>query len=393
MGHAKFAPSSAYRWLKCPGSVNMELMVPERETNGAAKIGTLIHTLAEEFLSIGVSTLDDELFSETVGAYDHGLELDELEQFKNYIQIYIYNINDIIKSNDPTEVLFEKKVSVLQGECYGTADALLYNNHKVIVADLKTGRGLISPENNPQLLCYLLGATNYLILDKGFTFEQLADFKFEAVIIQPFDPDIVKTYIYSFSDIETFKNRLINAYRTAYNHERVTLNSRIYEKHLIDIHFKEEEGLSAGSHCKWCPALGICKKARDAAIPARIQKSISDLPLAETLSPDQLRQILEKKNDIEKFLDSIQERVITLLSCGEDVDGFELGHKRTLKRWKSELEVKDIIKIEFPELYEDCFTEKKLRSPAQLAKLLGAEFVSSHTFKPIGKPSVLPTKH
>lgn len=44
--HALFGPSSAHRWLECPGSVLLEQGMPDTASESAAE-GTLAHELAE----------------------------------------------------------------------------------------------------------------------------------------------------------------------------------------------------------------------------------------------------------------------------------------------------------------------------------------------------------
>lgn len=393
MSHAKLAPSSAYRWLECPGSVNMESLVAPRETHIKAKLGTLAHRISEEFLSINTTKIEDTVFNEAINGYDHGLNTAEVKVIKDHIQTYITLINEIVEDMNPIEVLFEKKLTIIEDECYGTADAFIYNTEKVTVVDLKTGIGLVSPEDNPQLMCYLLGAMRYLCFERSVPYEMLHSYTFEAVIIQPTDSNVLKKHIYSFDDLEAFRNRLIKAYRIAYNHERVLLNSRIYKKELIDENFKEEDGLEAGAHCKWCAALGICKKAMQESMPVPIRRSLDKIISTEELTLTQITELLKRKKMIENFLSEVESRALDLLSCGQDIEGFKLGEKKTHKRWKSQEDVIENIKSDYPNLYEDCFTERKLRSPAQLTKLLGAEFVALHTFKPIGKPSASPTTH
>ena len=45
--HAKLSPSSAYRWLACPGSVREEAKYPEPPSGPGAIDGTHSHTLLE----------------------------------------------------------------------------------------------------------------------------------------------------------------------------------------------------------------------------------------------------------------------------------------------------------------------------------------------------------
>jgi len=49
MKHARISASRVERILNCPGSLALEVLMPD-QTNAAAEKGTAIHALAEEIL-------------------------------------------------------------------------------------------------------------------------------------------------------------------------------------------------------------------------------------------------------------------------------------------------------------------------------------------------------
>ena len=55
MTHALLSPSSAYRWMQCPGSVSLCRLFPD-ESSEYAKEGTLAHAYAAHIRSESAQT-------------------------------------------------------------------------------------------------------------------------------------------------------------------------------------------------------------------------------------------------------------------------------------------------------------------------------------------------
>jgi len=62
--HSHLAPSSAHRWLKCPGSVALEAAAPEPPSGPYALEGTAAHLLCELRVS---GMLSARALSQSVG--------------------------------------------------------------------------------------------------------------------------------------------------------------------------------------------------------------------------------------------------------------------------------------------------------------------------------------
>jgi len=158
MPHAELSPSSAHRWIACPGSVSACRGLPD---NGSefAREGTLAHALAALVLDTGCDTLDflGRLLED--GDVNGTAQAEMCEYVQMYVQ-YVRNLR-------PDALLVETSVPIghLTGEdgAVGTADALALVGDTLHVIDLKYGRGVrVDAEENEQLGMYALGAMHLL---------------------------------------------------------------------------------------------------------------------------------------------------------------------------------------------------------------------------------------
>ena len=65
MAHALLSPSSAYRWMHCPGSVSLCRLFPD-ESSEYAKEGTLAHAYAAHILDPNQPKPDEAIPSENL---------------------------------------------------------------------------------------------------------------------------------------------------------------------------------------------------------------------------------------------------------------------------------------------------------------------------------------
>lgn len=239
--HALLGPSSASRWIACPGSIAACASMARKPAGKYAMEGTAAHSLLEMCLRLDQ---DPEQFVGHV--IEEGFPV--TEEMAAAVAAAVEWVRETM-SNDPSLRLhIEIRVSIgpLIGlhnhECDGTADIILENGKLCIVADYKHGAGIyVEVKDNPQLKLYAAGARNR----NGKAF-----FKYEYVVIQP---------------------------RNYANNGRAVRSSHATEGELVDWLQKTvrpsahaaltpDAPRSAGSHCRWCSAAGACKTyARHAA--------------------------------------------------------------------------------------------------------------------------------
>ena len=174
--HAKLSPSSAYRWLTCPGSVALCDGIPDTPSSIYADTGTAAHKLAERCFE---HKKDAKFFiGETIQLGDSGVVVDE--EMADAVQVYV----DLVRRlPDTFTVLHEQRLPLtpLTGEAdaEGTADTVAFDRDTLLVIDYKNGRGVeVDALDNEQMMMYAAAArAEYAVLG-NFT-------KFKVVIVQP----------------------------------------------------------------------------------------------------------------------------------------------------------------------------------------------------------------
>lgn len=343
--HASLGASSAYRWMNCPGSVNLSIGIQESESVHAAE-GTAAHKLADLCLRKGV---DASLYA--------GTQIDGFEvtvEMVDAVQMFLDEVRRVA-ALDPQSVVFIERQFNLDdlkppARMFGTADAMVFlpSFRKLVVLDLKYGRGvLVEVEGNRQLRYYALGGL--LEFEKNLYKSGAID-EVEIVIVQPRAQHIdgaIRSETIEYLDLVDWTMELLEAAKATQ---------------------QEDAPLKAGPWCRWCRAKAICPAIRERAqLVAQVE--FADLPESkppapETLPAEVLVEVLDNMNILEEWLTAVKAYAHVLLEQGYDLPGWKLVAKRAMRKWKDE---KDALGALYDMgLSEDDATTTKIRSPAQI---------------------------
>jgi len=153
MSHAKYSPSSAHRWLNCPGSLQFAHL--QTELGNAAIEGTKQHELIAKVLESKIPNLEIGMEIETsVG------KIEVTEQIYNACKMYIDFVD--CKANEvgqpPTIENTVPLTLIPEYEIYGTPDCVILEPFgRLVIADYKSGTGnIVEAYQNPQLIMYAL---------------------------------------------------------------------------------------------------------------------------------------------------------------------------------------------------------------------------------------------
>ncbi len=337
--HTDISPSSADRWMNCPGSVALCAKMPKPEQSKYAGEGEAAHDLLERCLK-NPKIVPFDLVGEKIKDFE---VTDEMAEAVSYAREIV--MTELKKGG---QLLVEQKVDIAPGVS-GRLDVAIVRPFKEVIAyDFKYGKGvLVNAQENPQLLMYALPlALQYEVSEVT------------CAIIQPRTEDQFSSWSCDMSYIEAFADEM---------NRKIALT-------------KEPSAMvSSGSWCKWCWAKPICPALRQ-----NIADQLPAIPGKELLLPDvkglpipTLTKILDSKELLESWLDACMAYAQDVLEAGGVIPGYELAQKRANRKWKNEA---DVIQA-FRDLGERAY-QLKLNSPAQMEKIVGRERVAPLTEVP-----------
>nr|DAN38537.1 MAG TPA: Protein of unknown function (DUF2800) [Bacteriophage sp.] len=360
--HAKLSASGASRWATCPGSVQMEDGIPDKESIYAQE-GTLAHEMSELKLK---HYLDPKGFGKRkLNAAIKKLKENELYQaeMESYTDTYVDFIKEkalSFPSNPYIEI--EKRVDFSRwvDGGFGTCDCVLIHGSTLSIIDLKYGKGVpVSSEQNEQLILYALGAYDAFNLIYNLD-------KIELNIVQP--------RINNFSTWEISLTELL----------------------LWGDYFKVQAEKALGGNGELVPSAKACKfcKARDICT-ARAENNLSlesEIKLKPNEIPkDKLYEYISRGEDIAKWVADLKAYALDMCLKGEDIKGLKAVAGRTSRSWTNQDEA--INKLIEGGIDEAIIYDKVPLTLAKLEKALGKQqftaLVGDMVVTSEGKPTLV----
>jgi len=341
--HALLSPSGAERWILCPGSIALTKDIPDISSPYAEE-GTLLHAHSAHRLNPALS------------APIAGLD----EEQESVVAAYVAFVTEL---SSGAVCLVEQRVSVghWTGEegAEGTADALAQKGNHLWVVDFKAGRGVaVSPEDNPQLMMYALGALH-----------DHPEWEIEDVTLAIHQPRISSEplrWATTVSDLEDWAERVLKP-----KAELAMLCMVTLEPLKEYLHPSEEA-------CRFCRGKASCP-ALNAEVMAMFEpypgESLPTNVTAETklipaYLPGDLAKAMTLAPLMEHWIKAIRARAEEELLAGREVPGFKLVRGRRGPRQWSDTALTEA-RLKKMRLKADVIYDRKLASPTTLAKKLG----------------------
>lgn len=361
--------STAARRIGCPGSYRLEQMVPKDERGSEyAREGTALHELMAMTLRDGVEPTDmlPYTFTAADGSWsftvDHDLWDAKGEPALTAFDKFCAQMEAEI--GDDMHMLVERRVAMpgIPG-AFGTSDIIARCGGELFVMDWKFGYKTVRAEENKQLMFYAAGALN---TEREWVGEELASDPTTPVtlaIIQPLNAqqgnDIVQHWTTTVGDLETYAVELFEAVAEAQRD-----NARV----------------SKGPWCDFARCKTVCPAHLNAVglLGEKLQ-ALKDAQATSNGSPDdradwgqRYAELLELAELADPLVAEIHAQAHAFAEQGGQIPGFGLEAKKAGARsWAVE---ERLLKMFFKRhrIKMDEWTERKLRSPAQIEKIVKA---------------------
>jgi len=348
IAHASFGASNSKRRMACPGSLKAEERFPD-ESSPFAELGTAAHELCEHCLE---NNIEDVALCIGGSFNDHIVD----DNMATAVQTYVNFVRATEAEEAPALLRLEQRFSLEDLDppmpMFGTSDCTIYGKEtgNLWIIDYKHGQGVaVDVEDNAQLKYYALGAV--LKIGNKAPINQV-----HTAIVQPrasHRDGSIRTYSYTKAEILDFGTDLIDAAHAA---------------------LAPDAPLIAGDHCKFCKAAGVCSALRGNAL-AVAQDEFGVIKSVDDLTPEEIGAYMDKLPLVEEWIKSLRRHAHTMLEAGTSVPGFKLVEKRPTRRWKNQEELLDWAASE--NLEDEEIFEKKIKSPAQIEKVVGKKNVPS----------------
>ena len=352
--HAYLSASASHRWLSCPPSAKLCAEVKD-EASPYAQQGTDAHELCEYKV---LHALGEDVKDPTENLDYFDTEMDEsTNEYCSYVMEQYEKAKQLCK--DP-QVLVEQRLDFSKWvpDGFGTGDCLIIADKVLQIIDFKYGLGvLVEAENNPQMMCYALGALD--------TYDGIYDIEsVEMTIFQPRRGN-VSTFTISKEDLLKWAEE--------------------YLAPIAQLAYNGEGEFHAGDHCQFCKVKATCRKRAE----YNMELAAYDFEEPAMLDEDEIAEILPKIDSLITWANDLKDYALQQALSGVTYKGFKVVEGKSNRKYTDENAVAETVKQHGYDPYE-----QKLLGITAMTSLLGKkkfeELLGGLISKPPGKPALVP---
>ncbi len=333
--HAVLAPSSAHRWVNCPGSVRAEQQYPDVETDESRE-GTAAHWVAEQSIRSFTVGGGDVFFAKDFinQTAPNGVVINE--EMTEGAKMYVDDVLHLCQERGLLQQMrIEERASINRVHAlnWGTPDLWIWDQEiaRLTLWDFKFGHEVVEADENWQLIDYAIGVLDDITGGNGL------DEQFITVdlrIVQPrayhqFDGPI-RSWLIPATDLRAYANKLESA---------------------ANLSQQTEPPVNPGKWCKRCKAHRWCTALQRDGYS--IADSMRSLQLHQ-FTPQELAielRIMEKAKElVDARVDALQSQALELSMNCTTVPGFSVGFGRGSIKWNKPdsevIELGDLLNVD-----------------------------------------------
>jgi len=365
--HSIISPSSASRWLRCPGSVPFTKDMPDRPSKDA-DFGTICHDLAARLL---IGDQDPVRLKEEAG-----------EEVWEAVQEYVAAVQAAAQGGT---LLVEHEIDLSKILCLpdgvGTTDAAVIQSSVLEAHDLKTGYQPVYAKENEQLMIYAAGLVDEL---------HFAGYKFDKVKLVIHQPRVkpVDEWEISVGDLLRWAVEVMSKAKLALNMLEMEPGQWIFNP--------------GEKQCQWCRGKAQCKALAN-KVEAEIGAQFEDLDAVDVpttvkaFDNEELAQKFAAIKLIENWIKAVEEETLDRLVKGDAVPGYKLvAGRKGARAWLDPKQAEETLKkmrLKTEEMYS-----LEVISPTKAEALHKAGVIGPRQWPQLqalfgqaeGKPSVAP---
>lgn len=356
--HARLSPSAASRWINCPGSVALCATLPTPPSTFYSDEGTSAHALAEKCIlekCDAARYLGWHILPQNGGAlWTNPLTCRELKGFEvttemaEAVQMYLDALRE-----PGLPIIPEQRLSLehVWSGMFGTCDAQIHDraNGVLYVWDYKHGAGvLVAPDENAQAMLYAEAALHAL-KDKSW----------------------VKTVRIGIAQ-PRHRSGGVMTWDTTPGYIEDWIKGTVKPAALATT--KKDAPLVPGEkQCRWCAAKAVCpallgqslEVAQVAFKDVITEPKTVHLPDPASMTMEQIANVLDFSELLSSWVSAVHAHAEQIARNGGVIPGRKLVRKTTRRKWIDEAATAQALAH-----LGDALYERKLKSPAQVEKLI-----------------------